>query len=194
MENGGRELARVGNECQSFFQKRRSEKFSAEFFFRIKVFVLCPSRLFLSLLINFPTKQSFPPLKILQETFVSSYFRNQPLTTFFLILEITITFSGKKKKYLTKIYKIHLHILDHPETSVSDETSDCFTAPPPSLLSPSKKTCVARPRSNPGLDIEAVDTVVQGTRHIFLAGVDKPPRVEEEKRGSRPKFVPAIIE
>lgn len=67
MENGGRELARVGNECQSFFQKRRrSEKFSAEFFFRIKVFVLCPSRLFLSLPINLPTKQSFFPLKISQ--------------------------------------------------------------------------------------------------------------------------------
>lgn len=41
----------------------------------------------------------------------------------------------KKKKNVTKIYKIHLYILDHPETSVSDETSDCFAAlssPPPS--------------------------------------------------------------
>lgn len=63
-EINGKWRMRVGNECQSFFQ--RSEKFSAEFFFRIKVFVLCPFRLFLSLPINLPTKQSFPPLKILQ--------------------------------------------------------------------------------------------------------------------------------
>lgn len=62
------ELVESWQRVSEFFQRRRSKKFSAEFFFRVEVFVLCPSRLSppLLLLTNFPTKQLFPPLKISQ--------------------------------------------------------------------------------------------------------------------------------
>lgn len=136
MENGGRSWSRVGNECQSFSRGVKSFRPSFSFVQKYSSFVLLDYPPPLLLLTNFPTKQLFPPLKISQVSqdvcFVLLSTDSPKRTSSFLFNprnNYYVFNRSKKKKNVTKIYKIHLYILDHPETS------DCFAAlssPPPS--------------------------------------------------------------